>query len=424
VPNDYISKTYLEISQKLVGTVWSLWETGGNTAISARSLARQSGIPISTIYNHFASLDDVLYLAQERALAEARLWCDSQMEQLSPAVEQPESISVPTAAPTASGLDAIMAAIIDEWVRGQRHLCFAWREGLLLARREPRYLPIWRGWRDLWAEFWHAVCSRFGLGEFGEWTSFIFESEATLHMLSWRRVLDRACLDELCTGWVTWLSGQRAPDGPWRSLARQIALASSPAPAVYDEMTQRVALAAAEVVERRGVANLTHRSVAASAGVSLGVVSSRFRTSADLLHAAFEMIYSALSGQRSIAIAASQEAAGTSERTDTVQAATLVRQAHRWAVDELMLATAREPSFQSMAPQMRYLRGRSARNLLGAKAQMSWLDAALLSGFTAGMQRATIDFSAHEQGNIGRAHMARLTQLLGLPGSSSDGFVL
>ncbi|HWU04530.1 MAG TPA: TetR/AcrR family transcriptional regulator, partial [Novosphingobium sp.] len=238
------------LEQRLVESVWCLWETQGHAAISARALAQHAGVPLSTLYNHFPSMEQVFLTAQEEALTRTRQWCAQQMEHLS----QPFAGAGPI-----GGLGAMLATLIDEWTQGQRRLAFAWREGFLLARRDQVYLHLGQGWRDLWRDFWQAICDLCGMGRHGEWTGFVFEAEAALHMLPWRRALDRACLEELCHGWAGWLNGSLVPDTPWRSIAREQALALLPDLPIHDEVTRRIAAAAADVVEHQGMAKLTHR---------------------------------------------------------------------------------------------------------------------------------------------------------------------
>lgn len=381
-----------------------MWETEGHAAISARSLAQYAGIPLSTLYNRFPSMEQMFIKAQEEALIAARRWCEAQMEQLS-------SVAKP------GGLGTIMAALIDEWAHGQRRLAFAWREGYLLARRDPHQAYPGEGWRALWTGFWEAICDLCGASGHGAWTSFVFEAEAGLHMLPWRRTLDRACLEELCQGWATWLSGQRAAEGPWRTTARGLALASLPTMPVHDAMTGRIARAAADVVEQQGMSRLTHRAVAAAAGVSLGMVSSRFRTSVDLVSAAFEAIY-----QR--ATSPFHEEMQDSVGGDVKQIIPSLTGEHiniprRLAFEELTLAVARDTNFQPFAPQLRYLRGRTSgqvlRMIAGPDISISALDAALFSDLLSGMQRAGIELSPSGRAHSGQSHIVRLLRLLNLP---------
>lgn len=398
------------LEQRLVESVWHLWETEGHAGISARSLAQHAGVPMSTLYNRFPSMEHMFLTAQEEALTQTRQWCATQLEHLS----QPSSASRPV-----GGLGPIMAALIDEWAQEQRHLAFAWREGFLLASRDPEQPHPGRAWHGLWRDFWQAVCDLCGMGDYGEWTSFVFEAEAALHMLRWRRTLDRACLEELCHNWEQWLQGRLVPASPWRSIAREQALASLPDLPSHDEMTQRIAAAAADVVEHQGMARLTHRSVASAAGVSLGMVSSRFRTSVDLVKGAFEAIYQRAASPYHEA-AETTMTDGSAEQVEQLMpklTGEYISISNRLAFEELTLAVARDPNFQPFAPQLRYLRGRTSGQVLhktlGAKTAISPDDAALFSNLLSGMQRAGISLSPAQRAQSGRAHIERLLHLLG-----------
>lgn len=404
----------LPLERKLVEAVWALWETEGHAAISARSLAQLAGVPISTLYNHFPSMEQVFAKAQEEALIEARQWCALQLEQLS----QPAAIPGGSAA-----LGTIMATLIDDWTQGQRRLAFAWREGFLLASRAADQHHPGHGWRDLWSGFWQAICALCDMEKHGEWTSFVFESETALHMLPWRRVLDRACLDDICHGWARWLGGQLADEAPWRATARQMALVSLPDIPVHEAVTGQIAEAAADVVEKQGMSRLTHRAVAAAAGVSLGMVSSRFRTSADLVSAAFEAIYQRAALPRRDA----QDHDAPHDADSIAQLIPKLTGEHmsltrRLAFEELTLAVARDPNFQPFGPQLRYLRGRTSGQVLqmiaGPDVTISPLDAALFSNLLSGMQRAGIELSASSRANAGRSHIIGLLDLLGLPSTA------
>lgn len=401
------------LERRLVEAVWQLWETIGHGAISARTLAKQAGVPLSTLYNRFPSMEQMFLTAQEEALIETRRWCAAQLEHLS---EGHASIAP-------GGLGTILAALIDEWTQGQRRLAFAWREGFLLARRDPQYNQLGQGWREVWAQFWQQICGLCGMARHGEWTSFVFEAEAALHMLPWRRVLDRACLEELCQGWEAWLKNGLVADGPWRVAARDSALASLPDLPLQDDTTHHIAAAAADVVEHQGMAKLTHRSVAAAAEVSLGMVSSRFRTSVDLVRAAFDVIYQRLAAPHQEPLASARPQSDLARKLPALTGEKM-RLSNRLAIEELMLAVARDPALQAFAPRLRYLRGHTSgqvmRMMAGPEISVSHLDAALFSDLLSGMQRAGIDFSPQAKASTGRAHLDALLAMLGLPPLAPD----
>lgn len=399
------------LGQRLIEAVWTIWEFRGHASISARVVAQRARVPLSTLYNHFASLEHLCVAAQAEALEAAKSWCNEQIAHL-PLLRHQEP---GTGADLSLG--PIMAALIDDWTRDRRALAFAWREGFLLARRSAVFEPCSRGWRELWAGFWQKVCDRCGLGQFGEMTSFVFEAEAGLHLLNWRRNIDRACLDELCQGWASWLSGNLAAEGPWRRRVRLEAEASSPELPTRDNSTLAIASAAAEIVEQLGVARLTHRSVAASADVSLGAVSNRFRTVADLIRAAFEIIYLRVSTSPVAPFPPVGQHEALRKMIPAISGQQMAM-ADRLAIEELMLAVARDKDFSAFAPQLRYSRGRGADGLLqmlaGDEARVSPLDAAILSNLLSGLQRAVIAMCPEDKISATRKHMLMLMELLQL----------
>ena len=366
---------------RLIQAVIALWETIGGSGISARQISVAAGVPVSSIYHHFGSLEQLLVVAQDDARAAAHRWCEAQLGQLSNAVFPPQAFS------------AFFAALIDEWAFEQRQLAFAWREGQLLGARDERFRDTASRWRALWSNFWREACARFGLAAEAVLTERLFENESFLHMFRWRRMVDRAGLDEFARGWTAWLCGDPVPASPWRDFARAEALKAFPPLPGRDETTTIIVEAAADIIGQSGAANLTHRAVAAQAGLTLGVVSHKFRTSADLLRAAFETIYA-----RSVAPLSSGEVSIPGDDRDKAFdgiAAIVRRNASGRGGDELFIATARDPSLKQFAAQLRYLRGRTSKGflqaLLGEAHPVSDLEAALYSGFVSGQIRAHFD---------------------------------
>ncbi len=284
----------------------------------------------------------------------------------------------------------MLAVFLDDWVQDNRDLAFAWNQCHLLAQRDAAYLPAIDAWRRTWASFWNEACDRAGLAEHAGATSHIFEATGQMHLIRWNRMIDRAALDEFCTGWGQWLSGSLAEEGPWRRHAREIALASAPELSAPNGVAAMIADAAADVVEDLGIAALTHRAVAAGAGVTLGVVSYNYRTSADLVRAAFDAIY------RRLTAPIRDKPAYPTDRGEMLAAwADFSSQPRRLAaMEELILAVARDPGLRDFGPQLRYLRGRSSSlqlaAQLGPEASISPLDAAIYSSLVSGQRRALI----------------------------------
>ncbi|MEJ2459209.1 MAG: TetR/AcrR family transcriptional regulator, partial [Novosphingobium sp.] len=269
-------------SDRLVDTVLDLWETVGSAGVSVRRISDASGIPVSSIYHYFGSLEQLFVVAQEVALAEARDWCHEQLRQLSDFPGQ------------RSAFAGFFSQLVDGWAFEQRRLAFCWREGQLLAETGEGFRGVVRQWDTLWSRFWQEAGGMFTLARDTIVAQRIFETESLMHMLCWRRAVDRAGLDELGRGLGAWLTGAPMPDSPWRDFAREQAVRSVPSLPARDDVAAAIVAVAGDLIGAGGVAALTHRSVAEHAGVTLGVVLHRFKTKAHLVEAAFEAIYQSL----------------------------------------------------------------------------------------------------------------------------------
>ncbi len=376
------------------------WESHGNGMISLRSLAQSAGLPASGIYHHFGGIKHLYLAAQTRAQQDAQQWCAAHLDAVREA-----RLSSPRAFST------LLATLIDDWCEDQRALAFASRECLLLATRDADYLPALMAWHSLWQAFWQEICAHFGLAEAGIATSLLFDGESFMHLMRWRRAVDRAGLEELCQGWGTWSTGMLAVEGPWRQFARQTAADCAPELSLRDDLTERIASAAADRIEQSGIAGLTHRSVAQQAGLTLGVVSHHFHTSADLARAAFEAIYRRVVPTEHGVPTPIIDPQGTID----AMAEYPVRSVQERAIEELLVAAAREADLKPFVPQLRYLRGRTSglllQALLGEDRPISPLDAALFSGFIASLRRTCLGRSVEDSRAFVRQSFASLAVL-------------
>lgn len=386
-----------------IEAVLEAWESGGHGAVSARNLAQATGLPNSSIFHHFGSLERLFVSAQESAQASAAAWCARRLEELT---DVPRGIeSLPT----------LMAVLIDDWCERERRTAFAWRECQLLAARDAGFAESAAAWRTLWEDFWHRVCDRLGVAAAAPLTTRIFDGEGFFHMLRWRRPVDRAALDELCRGWSAWLRGELASSAPWRDIARARTTETLARPGLQDETARRIAGAAATVLGRGGSAGVTHRAVAAEAGLTLGVVSYKFRMSADLLSAAFETIY-----WRGISSEIEPERTSSLERGRAALINAFVTwpacDEYRLARTELMIAAMRDPALAPFAAQLRYLRGRNSgeflRALLGPDRPVSALDAAIFSSFVNGQRNAHAGLNEEERQKQSAAEIKALLSFL------------
>jgi AcrR family transcriptional regulator len=372
-------KTDNSSPDRLIQAVLGAWATRGSAEISARALSEASGLPVSSIYYHFGSLEQLFVAAQDHARVAAQSWCEAQIAAISGGNFALDA------------LPALLAALIDDWAEMQRRPAFAWREAQLQDARSASSSLGADRWQQLWADFWAAIAPHFGLSdEAGMLLDRFFDGESMFHMLRWRRTIDRAALAEFSQGVAAWLKGRLAPPAPWRDFARGESVIAMAPWQPRDETVQRIADAAADTLAMAGAAGVTHRAVAAAAGVTPGLVSYKFPTSAHLLRATFETIYARASPPSPGERAALPEG----DRPGLIRELVWLGRSlpSKLATDELILAAARDGSLTPFAVQLRYLRGATTRHylqaMLGRDRAISSLDAALLSGFTQGQTRA------------------------------------
>ena len=399
-------------ASKLTRTVLDLWETMSCAEMSVRLIVRTADLPTSSIYYHFGNIEHLFLVSQRLALNEARTWCDRQVAQFADIASE-----------DLDSLGPVMAALIDEWCNQQRTLVLAWRECHLLAARNPLFIDLWQQWCALWRDTWAAICDSFGGAQHADTVACFFDSESQLNLVHWRPLLDRACLGEICIGVVNWLKGIPTTEGVWRRHARDAALQAVSRISVADEITERILNAAATVLQNKGVGELTHRTVATEAQVSVGAVSNRLRTSADIVGAAFERVYemhihhgvstAQTKYPAAVLVQEGGESSGGSGRTarpgDAEAEWLAKRTSHSvlLAYDEIIVATARDPQRTGFAQQMRYLRGRWGGSvlsaLIGEGQPATALDATIFSEIQSGLARTNIGLSDIE----GRERIAR-----------------
>lgn len=366
--------------------------------MSARYLSQLAAAPVSSIYHHFGSLEQLFLVSQSECLGAARDWSERQIAQLEGIAASPQSFA------------GFFAHIVDEWTNGQPALAFAWRECLLLADRGAEFRESARNWLDLWHRFWLRAGEAFGLQENAIVAERVFETESLYHLIRWRRVVDRAALDETARGLAAWLVGAPAPAAPWREFAHAEASRTGAIAPPQDDTTARIMTAAAVLVAEGLGASVTHRATAERAGVTLGTVSHKFPTKQALLTAAFESIYAATVAQATESSGRTRPAASRQELL--MDTATAVASATNGSGrDALFLVAARDPGLAAFGAQLRYLRGKSSREtlqaIIGPARTPSILEAALFSAFVSSQFRAY----AGRTGNVAQLAMDELSVL-------------
>src|SRR3546814_20801973 len=84
-----------------------LWTSVGSAGASVRRISEVSGIPVSSIYHHFGSLEQLYSVAQEVAQAETRACCAEQLQQLADFPGQPSAFA------------GFFSQLVYGWVLGQ-----------------------------------------------------------------------------------------------------------------------------------------------------------------------------------------------------------------------------------------------------------------------------------------------------------------
>lgn len=335
------------------------WCSKSSGELSARALAAEAGIAASAIYYYFSDMEHLYEAAQAHAIAEARLWCAAQRNGLQDSEAADE---LPVAA-----LGPLLASLIDELCTGQRRLAFAWRECQLLAARQPRFEPLAAEWNALFRTLCDDICAMTGLRHAADLTFFFFEGESLFHLIRWDRMLDRVGLDEMTSGWASWMQGQVPHQAPirlrlWKRARRDL-------PTGAADMHEPIAEAAARLLVEQGVSGITHRAVAAEAGTTLGVVAHHYRRAADLLEHAYGAIYQELTGNRL-------------EQDGDIcfdPALALPTRRQMLGVEELVLAVARGRTDAAFATRLRYLRGTTSSFVVEARLGLSGESAVLIS---------------------------------------------
>lgn len=325
----------------------------GFAGASARSVAAAAGASPSAINYNFGNLERLLLLA-----------FDHGVRQTVGALETWER-EISALPPTADGAARALDHVLTAWTRDARPLALLYQEALAVGAGQGPAAD----WTRLWRDFWLRAATTFRLDEIqGRMMHAFFESEALFHLSTWSPALERAAFGEMTDDFAaTWLGAPRRADGGALALAERSAGArphGSVPPAAM-----RIAEAAAEVVEAHGLAGLTHRAVAARAGVTTGAVTHHFRSIEDL-------VAGAIRGQ----VAALQEGAvvvdGAPPSIDQLETAESLFEGTRFHVvsdqrispmlrrRRLFLAAVRRPELAGAGAVIRFSLGGTVRDAL------------------------------------------------------------
>ena len=253
--------------QRLITAAATLVSEGGIAAASARAIATQAGASASAINYNFGNIERLLHAVFEHGVEETRAWLEACAHDIA-------------ALPRTSGGAALaLVHVITAWASSGRRLALIYQEALTAS---PDHSPS-AAWTRLWRDFWQETAESFGLPAMkGRVLHAFFEHEALYHLSGWSPALESAALTEMVEHLAAiWLDAPAHPSRDAISMAERAA-GTRPHGSV-PPAAMRIAKAAAEVVEDKGLTGLTHRAVASHAGVTTGSVTHHFRSIEDLV---------------------------------------------------------------------------------------------------------------------------------------------
>jgi DNA-binding transcriptional regulator YbjK len=360
--------------ERLLSAAAGIVAMEGLAQASARRIAAACGVAPSAVNYSFGGLDALLAAAFSEAAGRARVWAANQSEAFARLPDGP------------AGARAALEHLVLDWTAGERALACLHAE---LSACPERYPDAAATWADAWGGLFDAVSARFDLSEAtADIMRALFESEAVYHLSEWAPPLERLVWREHCDRFAAlWLGGPPATAAP-PGLARVEALLHAQSPDPLPLAAARIAEAALGVIDREGLEALTHRAVAAAAGLTSGAVAYHFRTAPDLVAAA----------------ALAQHARSVRDMSETPAEAADARALTREAVQQalrgasapsgvrqrraLFIAAARRPDLATIAARMRFSHGGTARRLL-TDGEARPLDASLLSRIVSALWLAT-----------------------------------
>lgn len=253
--------------QRLIAAAAGLVAEHGIAGASARAIAASAGTAASAINYNFGNIERLLLTVLEQGVEETRAWQDARFREI-------------TALPrTPDGAAMALLHVLQAWAGHGRRLALTYQEAVTA---DPGQGPA-AAWTRLWRDFWQDVAERLGLTRTdGRVIHAFFEHEALYNLSAWSPALETLALTEMVERFATvWLG---APDRPVRGVMTLAERTAGTRPyGSVPTAAMRIAKAAAEVVEDKGLAGLTHRAVAARAGVTTGSVTHHFRSIEDLV---------------------------------------------------------------------------------------------------------------------------------------------
>ena len=346
-------------SQRLVAAAGFLVAQEGIAAASARAIAAQADTSASAIHYNFGNLERLLHAVVAQGVEDTGAWLVDR---------ESEIAALP---PSPDGAAWALLHVLGAWTSAARPLALTYQEAVTAW---PGQGPS-AAWTRLWRDFWIRTAQRFELSALdGRVLHAFFEHEALYHLSRWSTALEGAALVEMVERLATICLG--APTRPPRGAVATAERAAGARPhGSVPPSAMRIAKAAGEVVEEKGLAGLTHRAVAKHAGVTTGSVTHHFRSIEDLVAGAIRGQVQAMTEE-----AAPQAAINEIATPDALFAALrfhVTADAPSSAVvrrRRLFLAALRRPELAAAGAVIRFSYGGTLRDSLGRTFALSDAD--------------------------------------------------
>ena len=269
------------LAARLLTGAYSVLIDQGLAGASARSIAVRAGSSASAIHYHFERVDELIRAALDDARERDVRWRYAALDKLPQAALEPAL------------LPHFLTGVIDTAGRAFSELALLRWDVALEAALHGRFVKVACQWREDLNAFWSAVLSSFGItasasivAEFADAVGRIYlvAGSGPTH-IAWVTETCARCAERLCGVSLSVRKGRIWRDLHLPTVARtptadQSASASS-------STAHRIVDGALDVILTQGPRAMTHRAVAAAAGVSLSSTTYHFASREEILHAAF-----------------------------------------------------------------------------------------------------------------------------------------
>jgi len=341
-------------ADRLTEAAFILLAQTGAQGVTSRAVGDLSGAAASAVNYHFGGREGLLSSAFSVAHARAAEWRSRWLSSLA-------------CNPPVEAFPGWFAVAIEDYAYRQAAVSAVLRELSLDAARAPVPPALAIVECDSAEAFWTSVLGAFGLSMDDATHAADFASGmAILHNHHPTRPEQLAWFNETCARFSGRIAGQSVKAGwdGWRqSIRHQASLRNK------SLCAPEVARVAIDILGRDGLGGLTHRAVAAEAGVSLAAVTGTFPTREALVRGVFDALHGSLLERRA-EDGATRGPVNVREVSESVAASTFapdgVPSPTILAIEEMLGASGRDSQLQEGLVALRAARGQTFWDYLSA----------------------------------------------------------